>query len=337
MYGFQPQPRSITYPLPVGAPTVLALAAAALGAGAWTTLTCNYPTTLADLVDSGGGKRITEYADKMVWDSTRKRVYFTGQGHLQTMKTIQYDDATNAWSNVGTPPWWSAGMFFHGYGHNALIGDTHYVLQYGTTTVRSRDIPSGNTSWSTIDTTGVALGSDGAIGALEYFPSYGSGGSLIIVDGNGDGLFRRNAGSWTNIGTPVIGGNSNFGVYTPIKDLMYLGGGSASSAIYTLSNTGTLTAKTSAPVGIGVVQSVNTVDPVSGKFIAITLDKTVRVFDPVADSWGTDTAPDAGFWSDSIYTEGEVMGILACPVPDYGVTLFLTLGSSTIYLRKGRA
>jgi len=149
-------------------------------------------------------------------------------------------------------------------------------------------------------------------------------------------VWRRVGTTWSIIATPAMGGYQNAGVYSPIKDLMYLGGGNGSSALYTMSKTGTITARASCPIEYGIIASVTTVDPVSGKLLVIGRDQSMRVYDPATDSWSTDTLPPAGFWSDTIYSEGEVMGIVAAPVYDYGVTMFLTISGPTVYLRKGR-
>ena len=318
----------------------LEVAAAAISAGEWATFTSTYPTTLAALLDVGGGKRCTEYADKMVWDASLKKIYFTGGGHGQEEKTIVYDDATNTWEDLGSPPWYTPveGNAIHGYQHNTLIGTTHYYGQFASRIIHTRDVTQGNSSWS-------VLGSEpnqfsGLTGAVEYFPSYGAGGSLIVVQGTGADagtLVRWFDSGWSEVATPAMGAYHNIGLYSPARDLMFFGGGANSAKLYTLSNAGSVVARAACPVNFGIIDSCNFIDPVSGDLVAITGDQTVRVFDQDANTWGTDTAPPAGFWSDTIYAEGEVMGNVACSIPEYDVTLFLTIAGPTAYLRKGRA
>ncbi|MGC2518196.1 MAG: hypothetical protein WA373_03705 [Burkholderiales bacterium] len=318
-------------------PTPLAVAAAGMAPGSWATFTTNLDgaTSLSNLIDSGSGKRITEYSDKMVWLSGRQEIHFTGGGHPiagTVEKTITYTDADNTWHNLGAPPWLPSSST-HAYQHNAGQGDTHYFLQYGTTIVHTRDIPSG--TWGVLDTTGVSLGSAGAIGALEWFPTFGTG-SLIIVNGQLPAVYRWNGTSWSVVGSPAMGGYHNVGVYSPIKDLLYFGGGNGSNQLYTMSNTGAITARANCPIEFGIIQSVTTVDPVSGKLVLACIDQVIRVYDPATNTWSTDTVPPPGFWSDTIYQEGNVMGIVAAPVYDYGVTMFITIAGPAIYLRKGR-
>jgi hypothetical protein len=241
------------FPVEINTGTALAQAAAAMAPGSWAPFTCNFDAgTLSDLLfvgrDGGLDKRVTEYADKMVWDSTRRKIYFTGGGHGvddggDQERTIVYDDLTNTWSSLGRPPWYSqqANGATHGYQHNAFSGSTHYYLQFGSWTVRTRDVTQGN-QWSSF--AGPAWGGF-ATGALEWFPTYG-GGSLIIVQGFGGGtgrVGRWNGSTWSNVGTPSIGDYHNAAVYSPIKDIMYFGGGEGPSGVklHTLSNTGTIT------------------------------------------------------------------------------------------------
>jgi len=319
-------------------PTPLAQAAAAMAPGSWATFSTNLDgaASLFDLIDAGGNpdKRITEYADKMVWLSGRQEIHFTGGGHNANEKTIMYTDADNTWHDLGTPPWYvqPVGGAIHGYQHNAGRGSTHYYLQFGGTTLHTRDIPSG--TWGLLDTTGVSLGTAGALGALEWFPTFGTG-SLIIVNGQTPAVYRWNGKSWSVVGSPAMGGYHNVGVYSPIKDLMYLGGGNGSNQLYTMSNVGSIIPRASCPVEFGIIASVTTVDPVSGRLVLVCSDQVVRVYDPGTNTWFTDTAPPAGFFS-AFYPEGNVMGVVAAPVYDYGVTMFITIGGPAIYLRKGR-
>jgi WD40 repeat protein len=327
----------------VNTATTLATAAAAMTPGSWTTFNCNFvtpgttPGTLDALLDVGGGKRCTEYADKMVWDPGLRQIYFTGGGHGQQEKTIVYNDDTKTWTDLGSPPWFTVnpGGATHGYQHNTFAGGIQYFMQFATNcTIHTRNVVTG--TWGLMNTNGVDLGSTGAIGSLEWFPTFGSG-SLILVSGGADSVFRWNGTSWSALAPlPSMGGYHNVGVYSPIKDLLYFGGGNGSSNLYTMSNNGSINAKASCPVEFGIIASITTVDPVSGKLIVASNDKVIRVYDPASNSWSTDTAPPAGFWSDTIYSEGEAMGIVAAPIYDYGVTMFITISGPTIYLRKGR-
>src|SRR5690349_21766673 len=101
---------SNSFNIRINAPTALAVAAAGMAPGSWTVFNCKFsvprttPGSLAALLDVGGGKRCTEYADKMVWDSSLRQIYFTGGGHGQQEKTIVYNDDANTWTDLGSPP-----------------------------------------------------------------------------------------------------------------------------------------------------------------------------------------------------------------------------------------
>jgi hypothetical protein len=343
----------------INVPTPLATAAAALGPGEWAEFTSpTYVTgatktinpnkqanTLAELLNvstqswGAGDKRCTEYSDKMVWDSTRRKVYFTGGGHGQSVKTIVYDEFANQWTDLGEPSWWTPGQSSacHAYQHNCFDGkDTHYFTLGQSNTSYKRNVDSGNT-WTAFSH-GMLFGTDGLIGSMEFFPTMGAAGSIVFTDWAGIRRWDLNSKSASTLGNPNLGtaGYQQFGVYSPIKDIMYIGGGYDPS-IYTISSSGTISSKrTSCPANLGVIAAINTVDPVSGHFLAITNDSTVRIFNNDTNSWSTDTAPPSGFWTTSLYSEGVVQGIVAAPMYDYGVTMFITIERPAIYLRKGR-
>jgi len=125
-------------------PTPLALAAAVLSPGSWAIFSTNLAgaTSLSDLIDSGGGHRITEYSDKMVW-----ALRPTGDPlHWQRALGIGEDHHVHRRrqhvAQPGYTTWFSQGNFFHAYQHNTGRGNTHYVLHFGSTTLHTRDIPS---------------------------------------------------------------------------------------------------------------------------------------------------------------------------------------------------
>jgi len=339
---------SNSFDVRVNNPTPLALAAAGMAPGSWATFTCNYAAgkTLFDLLDVTLTKRCTEYADKMVWDSSRRQIYFTGGGHNASdsvdLKTIVYNDDQNTWTDLGRPPWYSPPtQTRHAYQHNTLEGSTHYFMVYGGSpfVIRTRNVVTN--VWST--TPGPNPGGT-AIGSLEWFPTYGANGTMVVVNGRGPGddpgvvMIRPYGGSWSQLATPTMGAYHNVGLYSPPKNLMYFGGGVSSRRLYTLSNTGQITARVNCPVVFQVSDSVSTVDPVTGNLLVIHSDKVVREFNPDTNSWGTVSSPPNAFWQGA-YQAGAAFCIVAAPINDYGVTMFIAIGSTgnspAIYLRKG--
>jgi len=279
----------------------------------------------------------------MAWDSDRRQIYFTGSGHGLDCKTIQYNDFSNTWTDLGRPSWFTPNVQSarHGYQHNAYANGIHYSCDYGTNNLRTRN-PDTNI-WSTVSGGNLTfLGGGGSASALEFFPTY-NGGNLVFVQGDAaNGIRRWSGSSWIHVASPAMGPYHNVAVYSPIRNILYFGGGNGSARVYMMNSAGTITACAVCPANIGIMASVTTVDPTTGNLIAITKDKVVRVYDPDLDQWSTDTAPNANFWSATVYSEGDLQAISACQIPDYGVTLFITIGPSgqsnepAIYLRKGR-
>lgn len=324
---------SNSFDVRVNVPYPLAVAAAALAPGEWASVISNYPTTLADLLRAGT-RNITEYSDKMAWDPDRKKIYYTGGGHQADAKTIVYDDATNTWASAGTPPWLPA--FFHGYSHNTYANGTHYHIQYGSKIVRTRDVrfdPLNNT-WDSITFNSL---NQNAAGSLEWFPTFEATGALMWAKGD-DGLWKYKNSILTQIATAAqvpMGNYHNIGVYSSVRDIMYIGGGNGSRKLYTVDNAGNISSQTDCPVAYGIPTAITTVDPVNGNLIVITNDRVLRIFDPNSD-WSTGTGPPSAFYTTG-YVEGACMGIVACPIPTYGVTMYVTLTPASIYIRKGGA
>jgi len=324
----------------VAPPPSSALGQQALGMspGEWATFACNYPTTFADLLLSGGVKNITEYCDKMVWDSSKRKIYFTGCGHTQTTYTIVYDDLTNTWTKFGPPAW--APVIIHAYEHNAYGNNTHYHNQYDTTTVRTRDVTtdSQNNTWGSINYTADTAGYGGQAtqtGAFEWFPTYGAGGSLMMWKQGIFGIWRYFGGTWTQIATEAqvpVGAGYGFMCYSAVRDILYFGAG---TDLYTMTNAGTVSAETDCPATMGINAAVMFSDPTTGNLVAVGGDEIVRVYDPDTGLWTTDTAPSSSFFTTGYPLEGAVMAITAVSIPEYGVTLFMPIDAGTAWLRKG--
>jgi hypothetical protein len=329
----------------INVPTQLAKAAAVMPAGSWAVFACNFPVgqDLNYMLDSGGGGIITGYADKMAWDSAVWKIYFTGKQHpsgSDVVRTIEYDDATNTWTRIGDAPW--SPRFHHAYGGNTCAPGKHFVIQYGTNIVWERDVAQGNSGWSQISSTNLPSNFSAANG-LEFFPTWTggiSGGSLITVKGDRSGVWRHDGSKWTNISSVTMGDYENFAVYTPVRDIMYFGGGVGSTAVYILSNTGSIRSGLApCPHELSINSAIIFTDPVSGNLMALGDDKILRVYNPdtgTSGAWTTDTElPDSNFWTTS-FAEGPCMAIVAASIPAYQVTMFITPHTPSIYLRKGR-
>ena len=93
-----------------------------MGAPPLTTMNIN-PTLIA-----GGASGITlGYTEYIKWDPIGRRLYFLGSDHNSTSSTlyakhVQYDEATNTWSQLPQQPWFAinSGSAMHGYDHGAI-------------------------------------------------------------------------------------------------------------------------------------------------------------------------------------------------------------------------
>jgi hypothetical protein len=344
---------SNSFTVRVNPPTSISKAAAAMASGSWAAYTgseFNAGEDLHYIINSssvGANTLITGYADKMAWDSVARKIYFCGMQHFDpgnaVTRVIEYDDATNKWTR------WDARFqpdFFHAYQTNTCVpGQQKHIIMFDDR-FEVRDVTRGSSSWSNLPTTGI---SNFLRSACEFFPTYTGnyhGGHLIVVDGNQSGGFVKkfDGTSWTSVGSPDIGELYNYALYSPVRDMMYFGGGRNKGALkmWTMDNTGTITGGyPDSPYSLDINAAVRFVDPVTGNFCALCFDKVLRIFNPDGGgSWTTGTPPtDSNFYT-SNFAEGPVMAIVAASIPEYGVTLFLNAvnyGSTgpRIYLRKG--
>lgn len=332
---------SNSFDVRINVPTPLAVAAAKMAPGSWITFACNYLSgqDLNYILDStrpnGASQLLTGYGEKMAWDPSLRKVYFTGGGHSAVNRTIEYDDDTNTWIRVGDTPWQPFPEVEHAYGHNTSSPGLHYHMRFQTNVVMERDVSQGN-SWSQLPT----LPSNfGAFGSLEWFPTYSggvAGGSLITIKGDRGGIWRFDGTSWRNPGTVSMGARGNLCLYSPVRDILYFGGGAGSDTFHIMSNTGGITSGLSAcPAGQLYINNVLPfTDPRNGNLVVVGRDQIVREYNPDTNGWSTVTGPDANFWTNT-FIEGPVMAVVAASIPMYQVTMFISIRTPNIYLRKG--
>src|SRR5258708_2672736 len=94
-------PTTITVTSPNTGTSVLARTAASMAPGTWAQLATN--NIVPTLGQTGGASGfVFGYADKAVWDSTSRRIFYVGSDHFAPgpggPRFVQYDDATNTWS-----------------------------------------------------------------------------------------------------------------------------------------------------------------------------------------------------------------------------------------------
>jgi len=304
--------------------TVLSDAAAALQPGKWNQLnTIGFGFDLLRDVDPA---HILQYTDDARWDPVSKRYLFLGQGHQSnwdgdpstTCRFILYRDSDNTWVNTGKIPQENIG---HAYDHSALDPSTgdFYHRPYSSSTVYVFSASTQN--WSTFNQLPGTVSN--CCMAMEYFPEMKG---LILIGAGEVYHCPKATRQWTRIaqGVPMSDVYQSFAEYDPVHKVIVFGGGNGSSAVNKLDSAGKVTNMKNAPIGLGIMQTVFTADPVSGRFLVFG-NNVFYDYDVVTDTWtnmGNAAAPLFMYNSDD-----GCVGIVASPVSTYGITMFLTWNS----------
>src|SRR5262245_56788690 len=268
-----------------GKPTELGQLAASMKAGAWAELkTDNLIDTLRAKGASGA---IFGYNEDAVWDPKTRQFFYVGGDHNDTVRFITYEDKTNIWKAMPQPPWVGKGTS-HGYSHHGLdaVRGLLYYFPFGDRgrTVHRYDIAKG--TWSTLPKLDPPEYLACCVG-VEYFPELD--GLVVANGGGGKGsvhLFQEKTQKWTTLASDLpMGPYHNTAQYSPGHKIVLFGGGNGSSDLYKLDAKGKVTTMNKTPIGIGVMQSILTLDPVSGGFLLFGKNGSVYVYDLAADKW----------------------------------------------------
>lgn len=301
--------------------TALSAAAATIGAGQCRKLS----TTLlgSTLIFGSEGANFIQWGVSAYYDPVRDEVGFIGKRDgTEAYHWLVYDEAGNSWSN--SRALWSSGTTLgHGYDQNTIdpaTGDVYF--RDWDNTIRKY---SGSwTSFSGPTTTEVA-------GGLAWFPGVG----LCYADGRG--LQKYSDGSWSALQTRNDGSYHDFAEYNSTANVLIFGGGN-SSAYYKCTSGGTVTSIASPPYTLGSAASgphgLVVSDPNSDRLIAWNYGTDWRQYDIGDDAWttltqssGDGSSPQTGLPN---LSAGASNSVVVCPVPDYGVILFIQyLGSGS--------
>src|SRR5262249_23310048 len=104
--------------------------------------------------------------------------------------------------------------------------------------------------------------------------------------------------------------------------VMIFGGGNGSSDLYRLDTNSKVTTQKKAPIGLGTMQSIVTLDPVSGDFLVYGKNGSFYVYDVVNDVWKQQEGKGPIFEPTRV-ADNKVWHVAATPVSNYGVTLFV--------------
>lgn len=335
----------------VQAQTTLSQAAAAMSPGTWQSLSTsgfNNGSVLRSPDGSG-----LEFMDKAAWNPIAKTVMIVGGAHpsggaCSSDVSAKYSDATNTWSTFALVCPTLIGFNNsegHAYEHDTVDLVTGDFYHRGYNSNRVAKFSQATQSWSLL--AAAIPSASQCCGVLEYFPDRNS---LVFLDSD-SGVFEYSlsGGTWTQRASTNLGGfspqltglgNSGAGHYSAICHCIVLGGGGGSTTLYKFSASGAFTSVASAPQQIFTPQAgggaVFTVDPATGKFLLwanANAPTTMYELDPVANTWATISRAAPVFPG----PEGGVFDVVAIPISDYKVTMFVSVSSGSfgaVYLYK---
>jgi len=120
-----------------------------------------------------------------------------------------------------------------------------------------------------------------------------------------------------------MGPYQNFMKYDPVHRLVLFGGGEGDNHVYKLDVAGQVTALRDAPIGVGILDTVITNDPVTGNYLVFGIANDFYVYDVTTDTWtlqsGGTTPP---IFNPPVYSDSPVHGIVVAPVSTYGINIF---------------
>jgi hypothetical protein len=305
--------------------TVLGDLAASMQPGSWAELNTN-GFTQPLLWAEESYHYITQHSDDAVWNPGTEEVYYIGGGHGGIGKIIVYSAATNTWREETRQPWMEP--LGHGYDHNAIdpvngILYHHpmsgrkiihrYLINYKTWQVCTY-VPDAIAVWELID----------CCRGVCYFPEMRS---LLITSGRSRALFIFGTftGKWTKKENLPMADPHTFAKYNPVHKCVMFGGGNGSSSIYKIDSAGNVTSLKGAPFYMGVATTVQTVDPVTGKYLVFHDNGVFYHYDITTDTWSQQSSAVPFF---NIGPSGPIFGTVATPVSTYGVSLFMTYNAT---------
>jgi hypothetical protein len=270
---------------------------------------------------------ILEYTDAAVWDPKSQQVLFVGQGHYSALKFIAYSAKTNSWKLMPTPSWWKGdpetgkGPIGHAYENNAIdpVRGFLFLHQSGKRLVHRCDIAKGE--WTTLPE--IKDASTGHGTAIAYFPERKG---LVRVLGGTVRFLGDEKGTWSTIAEKLpMGPYHNYARYDPATKSVIVGGGNGSKQLHRFDAEGRFTPLAEAPKVLRISSTVTAIDPVSGDFLAIGMEKEDRgkmiALGAKTNEWRE--LPDAPT------SEGVTVAI-----PEHGVVMLFRARPAKVYLYK---
>jgi hypothetical protein len=306
--------------------------AASMNAGDWRELTTqNIGNVLSNT--RGASNTVFGYPEDIKWDPNTQSLYYMGSDHFYSSggypRFVQYAESTNEWRELTRPSWFPfcASGAMHGYDHNAInpaTGDM-YHSPFGRSVIQKYS--AGQKSWSTLPGTPTGIRH---CGGLEYIPDMGG---LLFAQAGYLFHYNESSGQWQTLKSGLtMGGCHCFAEYNPVHKVTVFGGGEGSGTsypnLYKVDTLGTVTTQTSAPFSLGPNHAIVTVDPVSGDYLVFHKSKQFYKYDVTTDTW-TQMPGSVPIYIDHHNTTNHLHGVVATPVATHGVTLFVSVRSTT--------
>jgi len=330
--------------------SVLGDLAASMSPGTWAELNTegfDEGTLLFTTDDQPGnttyGRRIIDYAESAAWDPVSRQFFFVGGPHAYGWKFIIYKEETNTWregplpfdcQNYGFKS--GKGCAGHGFDLNTInVAKGEFVWRYRKLAPEVMKFDISNETWSrfpmppsNILSTWDAVNNQ--YGALEWFPERNG---FFSVVGTRMFFYTESTDTWEKLSGVSLGNYHNFAEYSPVHKVMLFGGGNSgvpqNQELYKMDVDGSITKLNDAPGGAKIRITADSSssngtliksDPVSGKYIVLTINKKLYEYDVVSDIWKQ--------LSDPPITSHAI----ATAIPEHGVIMYVS--GDVIYLYK---
>jgi len=276
---------------------------------------------------------ILQYGNKAQWDPVFEKFFFLGSPHDNPFKFIIYDAGSNSWSSGPLPNacmdvgHYHGGCWVHSYYYSAIDPSKGKFYFYFLNGIAEYDIAAQ--SWQQLP--GVIDNDLAKYGGLSFFPEKNE---FVFVAGQ-YGLFRYDLAlkQWRFVDNFSMGDYHNISLYNPVKKLVLFGGGNNSRSLFRASSPDAPVQLGDAPRDVVVCSSIVTLDPVSGHFLVCYDDGAFYDFDAVNDTWSI--LP--GLPSDLCNSIACNTGVIAAPIANYGVVMFVSYDPARVYLYKHAA
>lgn len=308
----------------VAASSALTTAVAALGAGQSVLFHQNSNGFTSALL-TVNSDNIFNYAQAGEWDSVNREVHFMGQGHIQAFRHIRYVESTNQWSLVSENPAGLYQTYGHAYRHMTLDSSGNVYWRNYNNSAFWRWNRSTYTQMANVP----RLPND-ITGALVWHPTWQR---IVYAIQNNFYAYNPATNTWSSSLATVTGmGDYHImGTYCAAQDVVVIGGGTGTSTLWRVSNTGVVTQMTNSPVGLDVEGNKITYCPAAGTLLVLTGTTTYYAYNFANNTWTTRTRTGTT-WSGGNFTNDGV----AVPLYGLGATMVMTYAGPSVWLFKGQ-